>query len=93
MNCIDDWCAMPCKTPHIIVWAKQRTYPHWPAKVIRFNSKNNTVDIRYFGDGNLRAIVPAKDCLLYSHQNPSISMGKHKKTLGEALMVNDDVFL
>ncbi|XP_055301655.1 MYND-type zinc finger-containing chromatin reader ZMYND8-like isoform X2 [Sitodiplosis mosellana] len=75
----------PCSIPHLLVWAKQRTYPHWPAKLIRYNSMEHTVDVLYFCENHLRAILPAKDCLLYSQQCPSLAVGNHKNAFNNAL--------
>lgn len=30
------WFALPCREPHALVWAKQKGYPYWPAKVSFF---------------------------------------------------------
>lgn len=27
------WFCLPCRVPHKLVWAKQKGYPFWPAKV------------------------------------------------------------
>lgn len=27
------WFCLPCRVPHVLVWAKQKGYPYWPAKV------------------------------------------------------------
>lgn len=27
------WFCLPCRVPHELVWAKQKGYPYWPAKV------------------------------------------------------------
>lgn len=83
-----DWITKTCSIPHILVWAKTRTYPYWPAKMIRYNSDEKTVDVRYFGGEHLRAVVPVKDCLLYSKRNPSIVLGSHKKVINEAIKVS-----
>lgn len=43
-NCVDcykhsnekvnsKWFCLPCRVPHKLVWAKQKGYPYWPAKV------------------------------------------------------------
>lgn len=82
-----DWFTSPCNTPHLLIWAKQRTYPFWPAKLMRYNSENNTVDVRYFGEEHYRAVLPIKDCLLFSQRNPSIIIGKHKSALEQAQKV------
>lgn len=45
INCVDcykhsnekinnNWFCLPCRKPHNLVWAKQKGYPYWPAKVI-----------------------------------------------------------
>lgn len=30
------WFCLPCRNPHQLVWAKQKGYPYWPAKVSFF---------------------------------------------------------
>ncbi|XP_055641801.1 zinc finger MYND domain-containing protein 11 isoform X2 [Toxorhynchites rutilus septentrionalis] len=50
-----DWFARPCITRHELVFAKQKGYQYWPAKVIRvYNSK---YDVRFFGDKHFRAVI------------------------------------
>ncbi|XP_076814427.1 zinc finger MYND domain-containing protein 11-like [Clavelina lepadiformis] len=44
---VDDWFCRPCEPPHQVVWAKQKGFEYWPAKVIRV--KDNRVDVRFFG--------------------------------------------
>uniref|UniRef100_A0A182SEL6 PWWP domain-containing protein n=1 Tax=Anopheles maculatus TaxID=74869 RepID=A0A182SEL6_9DIPT len=55
-----DWFARPCRTRHELVFAKQKSYQYWPAKVVRV--MNSTYDVRFFGDKHLRALVNA-DCV------------------------------
>ncbi|XP_035894683.1 zinc finger MYND domain-containing protein 11 [Anopheles stephensi] len=55
-----DWFARPCRTRHELVFAKQKSYQYWPAKVVRVTNK--TYDVRFFGDKHLRALVSA-DCV------------------------------
>lgn len=51
-----DWFAQPCDPPHTLVYAKQKGYSHWPAKVIReFEGK---YDVRFFGGLHQRALLP-----------------------------------
>ncbi|XP_050068986.1 uncharacterized protein LOC126557310 [Anopheles maculipalpis] len=57
---VPDWFARPCRTRHELVFAKQRSYQYWPAKVVRVI--NNKYDVRFFGDKHLRALVNA-DCV------------------------------
>lgn len=52
-----DWFARPCVTRHELVFAKQKGYQYWPAKVIRVY--NNKYDVRFFGDKHSRAVVDA----------------------------------
>ena len=33
--------------PHLLVWAKLKGFPYWPAKVIRSNA--DSIDVRFFG--------------------------------------------
>ncbi|XP_031635445.1 uncharacterized protein LOC116348555 [Contarinia nasturtii] len=80
----EDWFANTCKKPHLLIWAKQRTFPYWPAKLMRYHADSKNVDVRYFGGDHLRAILPAKDCLLYSRDNPSANNNRHKDKLMEA---------
>lgn len=52
----------------MIVWAKLRGFPFWPAKVMGLAIKD-TVSVRFFGDHD-RAQIPIKDCYLYSKDFP-----------------------
>lgn len=42
-----DWFIKPCSSPHVLCWAKMKTYQSWPAKVLRV--MNDEVDVRFFG--------------------------------------------
>jgi hypothetical protein len=42
-----DWFTKPCTIPHVLCWAKMKTYQSWPAKVLRI--VNDEVDVRFFG--------------------------------------------
>lgn len=81
INCPSEWFTMVCKQPHLLVWAKQKSYPYWPAKLMSVNQDKGTVDVRFFGDQHSRAILTAKDCLMYSRKNPSVILGTHKASL------------
>lgn len=52
----DSWFCVPCRPAHELVWAKQKGYPYWPAKVIRITS-DDQYDVRFFGAKHLRALV------------------------------------
>ncbi|XP_055606702.1 zinc finger MYND domain-containing protein 11 [Uranotaenia lowii] len=54
-----DWFARPCVTRHELVFAKQKGYQYWPAKVIRVQNKK--YDVRFFGDRHTRAVIDASN--------------------------------
>ncbi|XP_076249207.1 zinc finger MYND domain-containing protein 11 isoform X2 [Calliopsis andreniformis] len=49
------WFCIPCNPPHQLVYAKQKGYPYWPAKVMQVNS--NIYDVRFFGGHHMRANI------------------------------------
>ncbi|XP_054712661.1 zinc finger MYND domain-containing protein 11-like [Uloborus diversus] len=49
------WFCQPCDPPHELVYAKQKGFPYWPAKVIRVN--NGVYDVRFFGGYHQRANI------------------------------------
>ncbi|CAH0600377.1 unnamed protein product [Chrysodeixis includens] len=63
------WFTDVCTTPHVLLWAKLKGFPYWPAKGMSVNS-TGLVDVRFFGAHD-RAWVPAKDCFLYSEKDPN----------------------
>lgn len=75
---------MVCKQPHLLVWAKQKSYPYWPAKLVSVNATTNKVEVRYFGEKHYRAVIIPKDCYLYSADRPSLWLGSHKKAFEKA---------
>ncbi|RWS07351.1 zinc finger MYND domain-containing protein 11-like protein [Dinothrombium tinctorium] len=54
------WFSTPCNPPHELVFAKQKGFPFWPAKVIKVD--NGVYDVRFFGSFHERALVE-KDCI------------------------------
>lgn len=65
-NCVDcykhsnekinnKWFCFPCRKPHRLVWAKQKGYPYWPAKVLK--ESDTTCDVRFFGGKYERSIL------------------------------------
>lgn len=50
------WFCIPCEPAHDLVWAKQKGYPHWPAKLIKV-LPNGQHDVRFFGAKHLRALI------------------------------------
>ncbi|XP_047523222.1 protein kinase C-binding protein 1-like isoform X2 [Pieris napi] len=63
------WFTDVCSKPHILLWAKLKGFPYWPAKGMSVNG-SGVVDVRFFGAHD-RAWVPAKDCFLYSEKDPN----------------------
>lgn len=49
------WFCIPCNPPHQLVYAKQKGYPYWPAKVMQVNG--NVYDVRFFGGHHMRAHI------------------------------------
>nr|XP_037268337.1 zinc finger MYND domain-containing protein 11-like isoform X1 [Rhipicephalus microplus] len=49
------WFCQPCDPPHDLVFAKQKGFPYWPAKVIRADDQG--YDVRFFGGYHQRALV------------------------------------
>ncbi|XP_018020434.2 zinc finger MYND domain-containing protein 11 [Hyalella azteca] len=55
--CSEDpyWFCRPCNPPHRLVYAKQKGFPYWPAKVMREGA--SSCDVRFFGSQHQRAII------------------------------------
>uniref|UniRef100_A0A182JQ06 Protein kinase C-binding protein 1 n=1 Tax=Anopheles christyi TaxID=43041 RepID=A0A182JQ06_9DIPT len=68
-NNTENWFIKPCSKPHLLVWAKLKGYPYWPAKLYGVNA-NNQAQVRFFGAHD-RAWIPVKDCFLYAQQDPN----------------------
>lgn len=69
------WFIEVCPRPHLLVWAKLKGFPYWPAKVMSINT-SGMADVRFFGAHD-RAWVGVKDCYLYSIKDPN--SGKQKR--------------
>ncbi|KAK2168186.1 hypothetical protein NP493_1242g00007 [Ridgeia piscesae] len=50
-----DWFCQPCDPPHELVYAKQKGFTFWPAKVIKVTQEG--YDVRFFGGWHQRAII------------------------------------
>lgn len=70
-NEYDDWFAQMCDRPHLLVWAKIRGSPFWPAKALAM--KKNHVDVRFFGERKY-SFLPVDNVRLFSEVNPNESM-------------------
>ncbi|XP_021928207.1 uncharacterized protein LOC110833911 isoform X4 [Zootermopsis nevadensis] len=75
----DSWFIEVCRKPHVLVWAKLKGFPFWPAKVMRTN-KEGMVDVRFFGAHD-RAWVPVRECYLYSKAMPASARNKKRNNL------------
>lgn len=62
------WFTKVCAKPHLLIWAKLSGYPYWPAKVMGLY--DDVLSVQFFGEHE-RAFVPAKDCFLYSREDPN----------------------
>nr|CAD7425718.1 unnamed protein product [Timema monikensis] len=49
------WFCQPCKPKHELVYAKQKGFPYWPAKVIKIEGQ--MYDVRFFGGHHQRAVL------------------------------------
>ncbi|XP_067118845.1 MYND-type zinc finger-containing chromatin reader ZMYND8-like isoform X1 [Centruroides vittatus] len=78
----EHWFCEPCRKPHIVVWAKLKGFPFWPAKVMRII--NGNVDTRFFGAHD-RAWVPVNQCYLLSKEMPTQLKCKKKGNFEAAL--------
>lgn len=71
-----NWFVNACQKPHLMVWAKMKGHPYWPAKAIAM--KNYSVDVRFFGDHE-GAFLPIENVLLYSSANPNKTLTVHNQ--------------
>lgn len=80
-NTHEAWFTEPCRRPHLLVWAKLKGFPYWPAKAMRLQDGN--VDARFFGAHD-RAWVPMAQCFLLSKEAPT-DVKNRKKGLQNAV--------
>ncbi|KAL0281647.1 UNVERIFIED_CONTAM: hypothetical protein PYX00_002572 [Menopon gallinae] len=77
-----EWFVEVCRKPHILIWARLKGFPFWPAKAMSTNFKNQSVDARFFGAHD-KAWVPIKECYLYSRNSPQ-AISKKRTDLDDA---------
>ncbi|XP_075551861.1 uncharacterized protein LOC142585188 isoform X2 [Dermacentor variabilis] len=80
-NTQESWFTEPCRRPHLLVWAKLKGFPYWPAKAMRLQDGN--IDARFFGAHD-RAWVPMAQCFLLSKESPT-DIKNRKKGLHNAV--------
>ncbi|XP_045761349.1 uncharacterized protein LOC123864756 isoform X2 [Maniola jurtina] len=83
------WFTDVCTTPHILLWAKLKGFPYWPAKGMSVNSQG-LVDVRFFGAHD-RAWVPARDCFLYCQKDPNNFKAKRMDILESMQEAEDHI--
>lgn len=66
-----DWFVDVCSQPHLLLWAKLKGFPYWPAKSMSLGQGSH-VNVRFFGEHD-RAFVPIKDCYLLSEADPNVN--------------------
>ncbi|XP_055640789.1 MYND-type zinc finger-containing chromatin reader Zmynd8 isoform X2 [Toxorhynchites rutilus septentrionalis] len=71
-NTSQTWFIEVCAKPHLLVWAKLKGFPFWPAKLMSVNN-NQLADVRFFGDHD-RAWVPIKECFLFCEKDPNTKL-------------------
>lgn len=74
-NTQESWFTEPCRPPHLLVWAKLKGFPYWPAKIVRLQDGN--ADARFFGAHD-RAWVPINQCFLLSKESPTDTKNRKK---------------
>ncbi|GAB6019225.1 Protein kinase C-binding protein 1 [Chamberlinius hualienensis] len=72
----ENWFQEPCFPPHLLVWAKLKGFPFWPAKAMKIAS--GAVDVRFFGAHD-RAWIPISQCFLLSSVSPASMKMKVKR--------------
>lgn len=88
-NTKKDWFVEVCPKPHLLVWAKLKGFPYWPAKVMSTNPQG-MVDVRFFGAHD-RAWVTFKECFLYSKKCPNTNKQKQNE-IDECIKVSGYYF-
>ncbi|XP_037082061.1 protein kinase C-binding protein 1-like [Pollicipes pollicipes] len=71
----DNWFTLACPHPHVLIWARLKGFPYWPAKAVK--SRDGNVDCRFFGRHD-RAWVPIKECYLFSKDPPAPPKSRSK---------------
>lgn len=90
-TCKTDWFVEVCSRPHILVWAKLKGFPYWPAKAMTTNLQG-MVDVRFFGDHD-RAFVPIRECYLYSKDHPNpITVKSKRQSIAHSVVVSGNFF-
>lgn len=73
-----------CEEPHLLLWAKLKGFPYWPAKLIKIT--DDMAQVYYFGDHE-RSLVPLKNCFLYSKEDPNKKINKKRMAFDRSKQV------
>ena len=91
-RCNEDryWFCQPCDPPHMLVFARQKGYPYWPAKVINprsvADSKSCTeYDVRFFGAQHERFITDQSNIKDINSSLSELCITKANSSLEKAL--------
>uniref|UniRef100_A0A336LU35 CSON004783 protein n=1 Tax=Culicoides sonorensis TaxID=179676 RepID=A0A336LU35_CULSO len=79
-----EWFTDVCTSPHLLLWAKLRGFPYWPAKAMSVNATTGQVNVRFFGAHD-RAWINVKDCYLYSKEDPNGTNPKKQNDIAECI--------
>lgn len=80
-----NWFTLSCKVPHLLVWARTKGYPYWPAKILA--AQGTQTCVKYFGN-HARSLVSQDNILLFSVDNPNKNMSaKSRKLIEEVIPV------
>ncbi|ESO10085.1 hypothetical protein HELRODRAFT_109431 [Helobdella robusta] len=72
-----DWFCQPCRPRHELVFAKQKGFSYWPAKVIKILPEG--YDVRFFGSQHQRAVIPENNIKPIGTNQKSLAL---KRTMG-----------
>lgn len=64
----NNWFSSACEQSHLLVWAKVRSFPFWPAKIMEI--VGNKAQVRFFGQHQYALLKPS-DKLLFSEESPN----------------------
>lgn len=84
------WFCWPCDPPHVLVFAKQKGYPFWPAKVIYPRNSDeidccNQLDVRFFGSNHERSLIDKSNIKDINSSLAELNILKPIQSLDKAL--------
>ncbi|KAF7494174.1 Zinc finger MYND domain-containing protein 11 [Sarcoptes scabiei] len=84
------WFCWPCDPPHMLVFARQKGYPYWPAKVIyprKFDEIESCqqLDVRFFGANHERSLIDKSNIKDINSSLIELNITKPLQSLDKAL--------